>query len=82
MYSVLQENFMQYFTRKGYSCFALTLRNHAANHVAGQPGGKGVLERHAQDISHFIGHNLQQPPILIGHSFGGLLAQAQVSSTP
>ena len=38
----------------------------------------GTLEEHAQDIDHFIRRHLKQPPILVGHSFGGLVVQSYI----
>jgi pimeloyl-ACP methyl ester carboxylesterase len=36
----------------------------------------GTLQTHASDIADFIESNLgSSPPVLVGHSFGGLIVQ-------
>eukprot|EP00897_Mesotaenium_endlicherianum_P007999 jgi/Mesen1/7227/ME000372S06470 len=39
----------------------------------------GTIQSHAADLSHFIRHAVGSPPILIGHSFGGLIVQAYLA---
>lgn len=74
----MQERFLPYFAERGFSCHAISLRAQAGSDKP--PGAKsgGSLTQHADDISHFIRSNLQQAPILVGHSFGGLLTQTCV----
>ena len=67
----MQENFIPYLTKRGYSCYAIGLRIQA---------GKEPLKGFSDDISHFIAQHLtRRAPILVGHSFGGLISQACVS---
>lgn len=58
------DRFSQYFTKLGYHCLAPAWERRA---------GVGVLELVAQYAK--IIRALPEPPILIGHSYGGLLVQ-------
>jgi pimeloyl-ACP methyl ester carboxylesterase len=67
------ENFLDYFATHGYSSYALSLRGH------GQSDGKDVVQwasikDYVADVSQVI-NELPQPPVLIGHSLGGLVVQ-------
>ncbi|MCO5610873.1 hypothetical protein L7F22_065115 [Adiantum nelumboides] len=45
----------------------------------------GTLQSHARDVAHFIRSRLSRPPVLVGHSFGGLIVQqylAHVAESP
>lgn len=66
---------MPYFQQKGYSSHALSLRGQGQSESA--PGSKsgGSLDDHAGDISFFIDTVIKEPPILVGHSFGGLITE-------
>jgi pimeloyl-ACP methyl ester carboxylesterase len=65
-------NYMDFFTRKGYDCYALDLR--------GRPGsipvndcGKISINDYVSDVK-AVAESLTDP-IIIGHSMGGLLTQ-------
>jgi len=63
--------FMPYFSEKGYGCHALSLRGH------GQSDGMlswASLADYCEDVVQAIG-TLDEPPVLIGHSMGGLIIQ-------
>lgn len=67
------ENFLDYFAARGYSSYALSLRGH------GQSDGKDVLQwasvkDYVSDVAQ-VADGLRRPPILIGHSLGGLVVQ-------
>ena len=70
------ENFKNFFEQRGYECFTPTLRLHDVSPLDDpHPDlGETSLLDYAQDLEKFI-HNLDEKPILIGHSMGGLLAQ-------
>ncbi|CAM6114499.1 unnamed protein product [Calypogeia fissa] len=65
---------MPYFAARGHDCYAISLLGQGASDM---PSGKVSfsLQSHAGDLAHFIKHNLNAPPVLIGHSFGGLIVQ-------
>ena len=65
-----------YFTERGYTCLTPTLRHHD-----GPPGGPvspalgtTSIADYAADIAALV-DTLPTPPILMGHSMGGLIAQ-------
>ena len=66
---------MPYFYEKGFSCHAISLRGQAKSEAPDSKSG-GTLDDHSEDISFFIESKLREPPVLIGHSFGGLISQA------
>ena len=70
------DNFRQYFERKKYTCYAPTLRYHDVDpDIKPNPKlGTTSLVDYISDLENFI-CGLDEQPILIGHSMGGLLAQ-------
>jgi len=66
---------MPYFHAKGYSSHAVSLKGQAGSECP--PGAKagGTLGEHSEDISHFVKEVLREPPVVVGHSFGGLALQ-------
>ncbi|GAU42240.1 hypothetical protein TSUD_351500 [Trifolium subterraneum] len=40
----------------------------------------GTLQTHARDVADFIHQNIRSPPVLLGHSFGGLIIQYYISN--
>ncbi|KAK9700189.1 hypothetical protein RND81_08G222200 [Saponaria officinalis] len=73
------ENWLPFFSNHGFDCYALSL---IAQGESDAPADKvaGTLETHAADIAHFIQNELSSPPVLLGHSFGGLIVQYYLSS--
>ena len=71
-----EENFFPWFAARGHESYAPSFRGHGSS-GGGDPRGER-LERHAQDVLEFLG-GLDRP-VLIGHSFGGLVAQAVMAS--
>ncbi|MEA2575859.1 MAG: hypothetical protein QOH93_3157 [Chloroflexia bacterium] len=77
--SLSWENYIEYFEKKGYTCIApeWPLKDRPAEELRANPppelGRLGVKEL----VDHFeaIIRSLPEPPILIGHSFGGLIVQ-------
>ena len=64
---------MPYFAQAGHCCYALSLRGH------GESEGRGQISLHSvrhyvDDLAEAIGH-IGTPPVVIGHSMGGLVAQ-------
>lgn len=70
------ENYRNYFEEKGYKCLRPTLRHHDMNPADSPAPELGVtsLLDYAEDLEKEI-RSLDEKPILMGHSMGGLLAQ-------
>ncbi|EMS45148.1 hypothetical protein TRIUR3_35229 [Triticum urartu] len=72
------ERWLPFFSRAGYPCFALSLRAQGESSIPSDTVA-GTLETHTGDIADFIRKEVPVPPILIGHSFGGLIVQQYMS---
>ncbi|KAM0839063.1 hypothetical protein ACQ4PT_060553 [Festuca glaucescens] len=72
------EHWLPFFSRAGFSCFALSLRAQGESSIPSEAVA-GTLETHSGDIADFIRKEVPDPPILIGHSFGGLIVQQYIS---
>ncbi|EPS71260.1 hypothetical protein M569_03495, partial [Genlisea aurea] len=68
------ENWLPFFSRNGFDCYALSLLGQGESD---SPSGSfaGSLQTHAADVANFIEKRIQSPPVLLGHSFGGLIVQ-------
>jgi pimeloyl-ACP methyl ester carboxylesterase len=70
------ENYIKYFKAKGYNCIAATLRYHDMD-PKDPPDprlGRTSLLDYADDLEKEI-RALNEPPVIMGHSMGGILAQ-------
>ncbi|MDR3436704.1 alpha/beta fold hydrolase [Telmatospirillum sp.] len=75
---IWSERFMPYFSDQGYSCNAVSLRGHG--------GSEGTLAwaslaDYVDDVA-TAAADLGTPPIVIGHSMGGLVAQHYLVAHP
>ncbi|XP_064979988.1 uncharacterized protein LOC135622251 isoform X1 [Musa acuminata AAA Group] len=73
------EHWLPFFSDSGYDCYALSLLGQGESDV---PSGAaaGTLKTHTSDVSDFIRKEVRSPPVLIGHSFGGLIVQSYISN--
>ena len=62
------ENYIGFFSKKGYKCYVLDLRGHHGSKPVPNVGGVSIYD-HINDVSEEI-KNLENP-ILFGHSMGG-----------
>ena len=72
------EKYKDFFVEKGYRCHTPYLRYHDVDPKAGPDSRLATtsLLDYAQDLEDFIKEKeLNEKPILMGHSMGGLLAQ-------
>ncbi|XP_057831393.1 uncharacterized protein LOC131042099 [Cryptomeria japonica] len=71
-------HWLPFFSEAGHDCHAISLLGQGESDV---PLGSvaGTLQTHARDIAHFIKYEVGVPPILVGHSFGGLIVQFYLS---
>lgn len=70
------DNYKKIFEKNGYKCITPTLRHHDINPNQSPPpelGTTGITD-YVSDLEKII-KKLPEPPIIIGHSMGGLLAQ-------
>jgi alpha-beta hydrolase superfamily lysophospholipase len=72
------EHFLPYFAQHGYSSYALSLRGHS-----GSEGRKRLrwtsLNEYVADVDQVV-NEIQRPPVLIGHSMGGMIVQKYMES--
>ena len=64
---------MPFFARCGYPCYALSLRGHGASYGHERLAWHS-LDDYVDDLNHVV-QGMERPPILIGHSMGGLVVQ-------
>ncbi|KAF0931897.1 hypothetical protein E2562_007089, partial [Oryza meyeriana var. granulata] len=72
------EHWLPFFSRAGFPCYALSLRAQGESSIPAEKVA-GTLETHTGDIADFIRKEISLPPVLIGHSFGGLIVQQYIS---
>ncbi|MEK7989492.1 MAG: alpha/beta hydrolase [Thiotrichaceae bacterium] len=74
------EYFLPYFAKKGYPAYAVSLRGH------GESEGKTQLSlttlKDFIDDVQSVTEQLDKPPILVGHSMGGMIVQKYIESSP
>jgi len=68
-----EEHFLPYFAQRGYACFAPNLRGHGGSEGAEQLRWTPIADYVADVVA--VAESLDSPPILIGHSMGGLIVQ-------
>jgi pimeloyl-ACP methyl ester carboxylesterase len=77
---VFQENWMAPTVERGYPAYALSLRGHGGS-AGHRKIGRTLMRDYVHDIMQTI-TELPQPPVLIGHSMGALLAQLVAERYP
>ncbi|GAY43899.1 hypothetical protein WN943_005283 [Citrus x changshan-huyou] len=72
------EHWLPFFADSGFDCYAVSLLGQGESDAP--PGTvAGSLQTHAGDVADFIQKNLSLPPVLLGHSFGGLIIQYYIA---
>lgn len=74
------EQFRQPFEARGLRCLVPDMRGHAAGEARGATAGLSMSD-YAGDLARLIAEQAE-PPILIGHSLGGLVAQMAAARAP
>jgi Lysophospholipase len=72
------EKFMPYFSELGHPTYAVDLRGHGKSSGQEQLSSNSIAD-YVNDIERVIAE-IGEPPILIGHSLGGLIVQKSLSS--
>tara|TARA_R110002096_G_scaffold110035_16_gene240572 strand:+ start:3566 stop:4396 length:831 start_codon:yes stop_codon:yes gene_type:complete len=70
------EQFMPFFANLGYPCYALSLRGHG-NSGGHQQLATNSIADYVTDVQRVV-EQLDEPPILVGHSLGGLVVQKYI----
>jgi pimeloyl-ACP methyl ester carboxylesterase len=73
-----KEHFLPYFAQRGFTAYALSLRGHGASEGHERLRWTSVAD-YADDMRQAIGE-LSSPPVLVGHSLGGLIVQRYLES--
>ncbi|KAK7272921.1 hypothetical protein RIF29_13963 [Crotalaria pallida] len=73
------QHWLPFFSHFGFDCYALSLLGQGESD-APSDSVAGTLQTHARDVADFINRNFASPPILLGHSFGGLIIQYYISN--
>jgi len=68
-----EEHFLPWFAAQGYFCYAVSLSGHGASRGRKQLDSFGIQD-YVDDVAEVIAA-LPAPPVLIGHSMGGFVAQ-------
>ncbi|PHT56686.1 hypothetical protein CQW23_05172 [Capsicum baccatum] len=74
------EHWLPFFSQNGYDCYALSLLGQGETDSPAAAVA-GTLQTHALDIADFIHKEIKLPPVLLGHSFGGLIVQYYIANT-
>ncbi|PIA33286.1 hypothetical protein AQUCO_04100010v1 [Aquilegia coerulea] len=72
-------HWLPFFSGFGYDCYAVSLLGQGESDVSSGPAA-GTLQTHAMDVANFVEKEINIPPVLIGHSFGGLIVQSYISN--
>lgn len=72
------ENFLSFFADKGYRALALSFRGHG-NSLSDKPLRGLSVADYVDDVSS-VADALPNPPVIIGHSMGGLIVQKYLES--
>lgn len=77
---IWRQHFMPFFAEAGWECLALSLRGHG-----GSPGRERLdhfgLGHYVEDVA-AVARTLARPPVVIGHSLGGVVAQRFCTGHP
>lgn len=74
---IWEEHFLDWFAEHGYHAYAVSLRGHGLS-SAPDPSGQYSLKEYAEDLEdaiRTIEQHHKQPPLLVGHSMGGMVVQ-------
>ncbi|KAK9091322.1 hypothetical protein Sjap_024499 [Stephania japonica] len=72
------EHWLPFFSRSGFDCYAVSLLGQGESD-APLGSAAGTLQTHADNVANFIAKEVRSPPVLLGHSFGGLIVQSYIS---
>ena len=73
-----EEYFLPYFSQNGFVTYALSLRGHGGSEGREQLRWSSIND-YVSDLAK-VAEQLEAPPILVGHSMGGLIVQKYLES--
>lgn len=74
-----EEHFVPWFRDRGYNARAVTLRHHDQHHVPGLRLTR--IRDYVADVT-AAAAEMPSPPVVIGHSLGGFIAQKYLEEHP
>ncbi|MCO5098887.1 MAG: lysophospholipase [Rhodocyclaceae bacterium] len=74
------EHFLSFFAGHGYACHALSFSGHGGSAGRERLDSFGI-DHYVQDVARVVAQ-LPAPPVLIGHSMGGMVAQKYLERRP
>ena len=77
---VWDRHFLPYFAERGVSAHAMSLRGHGAS-AGGEALALTSLSDYVEDVARVVA-DLDGPPVLIGHSMGGMVVQKYIERHP
>ncbi|OVA04972.1 hypothetical protein BVC80_1211g35 [Macleaya cordata] len=72
-------HWLPFFSGFGYDSYAVSLLGQGESD-APEGTSAGTIQTHASDVASFIQKEISLPPVLLGHSFGGLIVQSYISN--
>lgn len=77
---VWAEHFLPCFAQAGWHCAAVSLRGHGESPDRAALNGYGLSD-YVADVA-AVARDLERPPVLVGHSLGGMVAQRAACRLP
>ncbi|WP_290648164.1 alpha/beta hydrolase, partial [Aquisalimonas sp.] len=74
------EHFLPWFAAHGFDAYALSLRGHGASQ-GGEQLQQSSIRDYVADLRHVV-EGMETPPVLIGHSMGGMVVQKYLEQFP
>lgn len=74
------EFFLPYFAEQGYASYALSLQGHGASDIKSKLNSLRITD-YVNDVDQVVS-GLPTPPVLVGHSMGGLIVQKYLEKHP
>jgi len=74
------EHFLPHFAEHGFACYALSFRGHGASHGRDSLMSSGIQD-YVEDVFEAV-NRIGRPPVLVGHSMGGFVAQKYLEDAP
>ncbi len=74
------EHFLGNFAAQGFACYALSFRGHGASRGRESLMSSGIQD-YVEDVFEAV-NRIGKPPVLIGHSMGGFIAQKYLEDAP